>query len=128
MPWFTIKGFATFARHKLIGLERVTFGRKPDHYIEDMRRRGVVLHPVTERSRHYVDCPFCGYAMASYTVNPDWIVEACSAFLLPQMIGNPSFASYVSRLSKAKDLAVSQAGQVGELSRPVAVPAAPGSD
>jgi hypothetical protein len=128
MPWFTLQGLATSGRHRLIGLDRVARGHKRDHYIEELRRRGVVLHPVTERSRHYVDCPFCGYALASFEITPDWIVETCSAFLLPEMIRNPQFAKYVSRLSKPENRPALQSGQVGDHSRPIAVPAAPGSD
>jgi len=128
MPWFTFKGMATSARHNLIGLERVIQGHKRDHYIEEMRRRGVVLHPVTERSRHYVDCPFCGYALASFEPTPGWIVETCSAFYLPQMIRNPKFANYMSSLSKPTGHSAVSPGQSDDRSRSVAVPAGPGSD
>jgi len=128
MPWFTINGLATSARHSLIGLGRVIQGRRRDHFIEQIRSRGVVLHPVTERSRHYVDCPFCGYALASFEPIPGWIVETCSAFYLPEMIRNPKFANYMSRLSNIKYQSAASLERENDLAHPMAVPAAPGSD
>jgi hypothetical protein len=122
-----ISEFASSARHRLLGVGRVLQGHKRDHYIEEWGRRGVILHPVTEKSRHIVDCPFCGYALADFSVTPNWIVQTCSAFLLPEMLSNPNFAKYFNRLSKPKEAVVSGSGKVGELSRSV-VPAAPGSD
>jgi hypothetical protein len=127
MP-LTITEFASSARHRLLGVGRVLQAHGRNHYIEEWGRRGVILHPVTEKSRHIVDCPFCGYALADFSVTPDWIVQTCSAFLLPDMISNPAFAKYFSRLSKSKDESVSLSGQGSGISRPVVVPAAPGSD
>jgi hypothetical protein len=110
MP-FTVRELITSAHHRLIGIGRVLKSRSRDHHIEAMKRRGVTLYPVTEASRHFVNCPHCGYVMASMPVTDDWIVETCSAFLLSDMVNNPNFAKFIGRFAQEKDASATQTSE-----------------
>jgi len=110
----------------MIGVAHVLKGHKPDHFIEQFRLRGVVLHPVTERSRHMTVCPFCGYLLAGFYATPDFLVETCSAFLLEDMVSNPKFAKYVGTLTNSKNKHVSSLSS--SASEAMVVPAGQGND
>jgi hypothetical protein len=122
MP-FTVRELITSAHHRLIGIGRILKSQSRDHHIEAMKQRGVTLYPVTEASRHVVNCPLCGYAMASMPVADDWIVETCSAFLLADMVKNPNFAKFIGRFRQEKDASVTQASE--DRSRSFVAPAKP---
>jgi len=100
MP-ISVRELVTSVRHRLIGVGRIVKSESREHFIKQLLEQGVVLHPVTESSRHFVNCPLCGYVMAIFEVNESWRVEACSAFLLPSMVKGDAVARYARRLPKS---------------------------
>lgn len=100
MP-ISVRELITSVRHRLIGVGRIVKSESREHFIKQLIEQGVVLHPVTESSRHFVNCPLCGYVMAAFEVNESWRVETCSAFLLPGMVKDQTMTRYARRLPKA---------------------------
>jgi hypothetical protein len=100
MP-FSTRELGTSVRHRLIGVGRIVKSESRDHFLKQLIEQGVVLHPVAESSRHFVNCPVCGYVMATFEVNENWRVETCSAFLLPGMVKGDAVTRYARRLPEA---------------------------
>lgn len=89
---FSIPSTFDWLKHRLYCLRRIILRRDALYYIN----RNPAYMPVKNESGGVKTCPLCGFSIATYKTKQNWIVKACSAAELSQLMSDNRIEAWLN--------------------------------
>lgn len=88
-------------KHLFLGMRRRLLKQSPTAYLPAMNAPGYTVSHADAADGSKLNCPVCGFAMATLGSKDSWQIETCSAFPVARP-GSPAFDAWFALLQTAE--------------------------